>query len=227
MTGNWKGVGRILSTAGNGAAWRRAKRRAILREAHRLRGIMVQSFNKGGPPGKRWKRLSVFTQLVSRAKGLGDRRPLMNSGALRNSHSVVEVDADTVFVGVHRTAKSKGQRGRDKQGRFTSRGPGSKLMNIALIHEHGAGPIYINTSPGSASGRRVRNFFLWLHSKTKNHGSGAIMPLKKTTVGIVIRIPPRPWIGPIWEREGDQAAQNIMRGTIAGLGVPGLSRLIR
>jgi hypothetical protein len=223
MTGDWKGVGRILSTAGNGLAWKRAKKRAVLKEAHRLRGIMVGSFNKGGPPGKRWKRLSVFTQLVSRAQGKGDRRPLMDSGSLRNSHSVVEVDDDTVFVGVHRTAIGKGKRGRDKQGRFVKAGPGSPLMNIALVHEHGSKPIYINVSPGSASGRKVRKFFLWLHKKT----GGVIKPLRKNTVGIVVRIPPRPWIGPIWEREGDNAARNIMRDTVAGLGVPGISNLIR
>lgn len=223
MTGDWKGVGDILSKAGNGLAWKRAKKRAVLKEAHRLRGIMVGSFNKGGPPGKRWKRLSVFTQLVSRALGKGDRRPLMDSGALRNSHSVVEVGDDIVFVGIHRNAVGKGKRGRDKQGRFTSAGAGQKLVNIALIHEYGTDPIYINASPGSASGRRVRNFFMWLHKKT----GGQIKPLRGNTVGIVVRIPPRPWIGPIWEREGDQAAQNIMKDTIAGLGVPGISSLIR
>lgn len=224
MNGPWKNMGAMLGKAGNPALWRRAKKRAILREAHRLRGIMIQSFNAGGPPGKKWKRLTFFTKLVSWAKGQGIRgKPLMVTGDLRNSHSVVEVDDATVFVGVHRSARSKGTRGRDKQGRFTRAGAGKGMVSLAAVHEHGSKPIYINTSPGSASGQRVRKFFLWLFKKTR----GRIKPLRKNTVGIVVRIPPRPWIGPIWDQEGDNAARNITRDTIAGLGLPVVSNAVR
>lgn len=224
MNGPWKNTGAMLRKAGNPGLWRRAKKRAILREAHRLRGIMIQSFNAGGPPGKKWKRLTFFTKLVSWAKGQGIRgRPLMNTGDLRNSHSVVEVNSDTVFVGVHRSARSKGTKGRDKAGRFTRAGAGKGMVSIASVHEHGSKPIYIDTSPTSAKGQRVRKFFRWLFIKTR----GRIKPLKKSTVGIVVRIPPRPWIGPIWEQEQDQSARNITRETIAGLGIPGVSNAVR
>lgn len=224
MNGPWKGAGAMLAKAGNPALWRRAKKRAVLKEAHRLRGLMIQAFNAGGPPGKKWKRLTFFTKLVSWAKGHGIRgRPLMVTGDLRNSHSVVEEDDETVFVGVHRTARSKGTRGRDKQGRFTRAGAGKGMVSLAAVHEFGSRPIYINTSPTSAKGRRIRKFFIWLFKKTR----GRIKPLRKNTVGIVVRIPPRPWIGPIWEQEADRAAQNITNDTIAALGIPGISRALR
>jgi hypothetical protein len=201
MTGNWNGVSRLLARGANPAVWRQAKRRAVLREAHRLRGLMVESFNKGGPPGKRWRRLSVFTQLVSRALGHGDRRPLMRSGDLRNSHSVVERD-DNVFVGVHRTTRGRKSR--------------SRMMNIAVIQEFGAGPTSIRVT------RKMRGFFHFLHIKTK----GQIKPLSPSTTVIVVRIPPRPWIGPIWEQEADASGENIVRDTVSGLGIPGLTNLL-
>jgi hypothetical protein len=199
MTGDWARAGRLLSTAGNPMVWQRAKSKAVAKECHRLRGMMVQAFNKGGPPGKRWKRLSVFTQLVSRAKKKGDRRPLMDTGDLRNSHSVVQVDGNTWFVGVHRTTRGK----KNKQ----------QLVNIAIIHEHGTDPFTVRVT------EKMRRYFHWLHKATK----GQIKPLKQSTKALVIRIPARPWIGPIWDKEQDNSAENIMRDTIKNLGVPGLS----
>lgn len=207
MTGNWAGAAQLLTNLGNKAQWKRARKKAILREAHRLRTIMVQSFNKGGPPGGRWKRLSTFTQLVSRAMGKGDRRPLMNSGTLRNSHSVVEVDDDTVFVGVHRTAKRRGKTGGKKA---------PPPVEIAALMENGSKPIYIRVTP------KMRGFFLWLSKRTR----GQIKPLKATTIAVVVRIPARPWMGPIWKAEGDRAIENILNNTLKNMNLPILSDVL-
>jgi hypothetical protein len=217
MTGGWAGAGAMLGKAGNPMLWRRAKRQATLKEAHRLRGIMVKSFNAGGPPGKRWKRLSVFTQLISRAQGKGDRRPLMDSGDLRNSHTVTEEQDDVIFVGVHRSAKSKGKRGRDVKGRFTRAGAGSQLVDIATIQEHGTKPIYIRVTP------KLRGW--WLSMSKKTHGQ--IKPLRKNTIALIVRVPARPWIGPIWDAEADNSARNIMQDTVKGLGIPQIAGLVR
>lgn len=213
LIGGWDQTARMLTTVGSHARWKAAMKKATLKEANRLRGLMIKAFQAGGPEGHRWKRLSVFTQLVSRAKGLGDRRPLMLSGDLRNSHSVEE-EGDAVFVGVHRTARGRGSRGRDKAGRFTRAGPGGSLANIAAIQEFGAGPIYIRVGP---PGSKVRKFFLWLHKKTK----GQIKPLRHSTVAIIVRIPPRPWVNPIWDKEQDQVLENITRDTLRDLAIPG------
>lgn len=202
MNGDWNPTKRLLNTMADGRKWQRAKKRASLKEAHRLRKMMIESFNKGGPPGKRWKRLSEFTQLLSRVQGKGDRRPLMDTGSLRNSHSVVEVDRDTVFVGVHRTAKRK----KKKSGKSSGKAP--PLVDIAALHEHGSDPIYIRVTPV------MRWYFknvLYPKSKRK------IMPLRSSTIAIVVRIPARPWIGPIWEAEQDRAAKNVMSDTLKGV----------
>lgn len=207
MTGAWKPTSNMLKKAGDEVVWQAAKKPAMLKEAHRIRGLMVQAFNAGGPSGKKWKRLSFFTKLVSWAKGHGIRgRPLMVTGDLRNSHSVVDVDFETVFVGVHRSTRGR----RNK----------NKLVNIAAVHENGSDPISINVSPGSAKGQRVRRFFFWLFKKTR----GRIKPLRKDTTVLVMRIPPRPWVGPIWEAEGDDSARNITRDTMRAMGVSGIGR---
>lgn len=205
MTGPWGPTGALLTRVGNPVLWREAKRRAVLKECHRLRGIMVLSFNRGGPPGKRWKALSAFTQIMGRIKGKGDRHPLLDTGDLRNSHSVVEEDKDTFFVGVHRTAKSK------KKGQ-------PSMVNLGLIHENGTKPIYIRISP------KMR---WWWRNILVPKSKGQIRPLKNTTIAIVVRIPARPWIGPIWDKEKNQSAENIMKETVANLGIPALTGLIR
>jgi len=208
-TGSWGKAAMLLGKMSDPARWKVAKRKAILKESHRLRKLMIEAFQKGGPSGKRWPRLSVFTQLVSRAMGKGDRKPLMDSGNLRNSHSVVEESDNIIFVGVHRTAKRKVKSKKSKKG-------SDDLVQIASLMEHGSKPIYIRVTP------KMRNFFLWLHKKTK----GQIKPLRKNTVGIIVRIPPRPWMGPIWEAEADSAAKNIVNDTIKNMNLPGFSRVI-
>jgi len=209
MTGNWSGVGGMLATAGSPLLWKKAKHRAVLREAHRIRKLMIMAFQTGGPAGHKWKALSAFTQLVSRAQGHGDRRPLMRTGDLRNSHSVVEVDDDTVFVGVHKSAKGKKSK--------------KEMVNIAAIHEYGTKPYTIDvTWGGGPKTERVRAFFFWLFMKTK----GQIKMLKRSTKVIIVRIPARPWMNPIWEAEKEKSGANITTDTIRGLGIPGLSDLL-
>jgi len=204
MTGDWRGVGRMLSRLGTVQRWHAAKKRAALKEAHRLRGIMVRSFNAGGPPGKKWKALSTFTQILSRAQGKGDRRPLMDSGDLRNSHSVVEEDEDTVFVGIHRTATR-----RRKDGKLT-------MANIGAIHEFGAGPIYIPVTPVM---RWWWNHIMVGHVRAQG---GRMRPLRENTIAFVTRIPARPWIVPIWDQEKDNVASNVMSDTLRNIGFPGV-----
>jgi hypothetical protein len=207
LTGQWAEISDMLSRVGNPAIWQMARKRAMLREAHRLRTIMVQSFNRGGPPGKKWKALSAFTQILGRIRGKGDRRPLMDSGDLRNSHSVVEEDEDTVFVGVHRTARSK-KKGKKKM----------SIVNLAAVHENGAGPFSVKVS------EKMRR---WWRGVLVPGSHGQIKPLSPNTRFLVIRIPARPWIGPIWDKEQDTSSRNIMQDTVEGLGVPMFAGLIR
>jgi len=187
MTGDWLRVDGIFRRLANKQIIQNASGKAFEKEAHRIRKLMIEAFNKGGPPGVRWKRLSVFTQLVNRALGKGDRKPLLDTGSLRNSVSVTRENDTDVFVGIHRNEPVKGD---------------SKLppASIAAIHEYGHGPISVKVTS------EMRKFFMFLHIKT----GGQIRPLKGSTRVIVTKgIPQRPFAGPILEAEKDAIFQNI------------------
>lgn len=192
MTGSWKPLSNMLVQGSDQRRWNRAKEKAIVKEAHRIRKIIIQGFNKGGPDGHRWPRLRPMTQLISRAMGKGDRKPLMLTGDLRNSVSVVQVE-DGWFVGVHKQARGR----RSK----------NDMVDIASVHEFGSKRYRIRVTP------KMRRFFFWLFKKTK----GQIKPLKASTTEIVVRIPPRPFIGPVWEKEKKTSEDNILRDTLKNL----------
>lgn len=199
-TGDWDKMATLLTNAANPLVWQRASEKAIIKEVHRLRRIIVEAFNRGGPDGARWQRLSPMTNLVSRAYGKGDRKPLLDTGDLRNSIQVTQ-EGDGWFVGVHRNVKGKS---------------GKKIIDIAELHENGAGPFRINVTD------KMRKYFLWLNKKT----GGQIKPLKLSTSFIVVKIPARPFIGPVWEKEKNNSEKNIISNTVKNLGIPMLSDII-
>lgn len=200
-TGQWGPLGQLLARGANPLVWRQAKERAIVKEAHRLRRIIIEGFNSGGPSGARWPRLKPITQLISRAHGKGDRKPLMDSGDLRNSIAVTQ-EKDGWFVGVHK--KAQGRKGK------------RKMVDIAAVHENGTKRYTIAVTP------KMRGYFIWLSKATK----GQIKPLKASTTHITVQIPARPFIGPVWEKEKDASARNISVDTIKNLGLPGVSGLL-
>ena len=193
VTGPWGEVSRKLRLLQEREVFKAAYRKAVLREAARLRGLMVEAFTKSGPKGHKWEHLATLTQLISRAEGKGDRRPLMDTGELRNAHTVVE-ENDVIFVGVHRRARSRLNK---------------SMMNIAKVHEYGVGPFTIPVTDG------IRKFFMWLFIAT----DGQVMPLKKSTTTITVRIPPRPWIGPIWKDEEQRSFRNITQRVLLEMGL--------
>jgi hypothetical protein len=194
LTGDWGKADRMLGAMADHTRWHRAFEKAALKEAHRLRSLMVQAFQKSGPQGAKWPPLAMFTQILSRAQGRGDRRPLMNHGDLRNSIQVVK-ERDLIFVGTHR--RTKGRNGED-------------LVNLAVIHNYGTKSYTIRVTD------KMRKFFLWLSIQS----GGQISPLSKSTTTLVIRIPPRPWIEPIWESEAGESADRISRVIIQDMLTP-------
>lgn len=214
--GDWDEVERICDMLADPHRFIRVRNRVTSRECHRLRGLMVGAFRSGGPPGgPRWKPLSAFTQLLSRIAGKGDRRPLLLDGDLKNSHTVVH-DGDVWFVGIHK--KTRGRRA-------ARRGKQRTMVDIGTVHEFGSRPIYIRVTD------RMRRYFLYLSRKAgyvgyrREAGGRAlqrrvqIRPLKRNTIAIVVRIPARPWIRPIWLAEQDNSVINITRGMLEGLGI--------
>lgn len=198
MTGPWSTLGGILAKGAQATRWRSATSKALLKEGHRLRAKMVKAFNQGGPQGRKWAQLSPTTIAIRKAMGFGGRKPLLRTGDLRNSITVVQPDADSVFVGFHRNAVTS---------------DGKQVVPIASIHENGA----IFTVPAdaeSSKGKRVRGF--WYAMSVAS--GGAIKPLKKSTTILVIKIPPRPLIRPIWEQERNDSAKRILGDTLRGIG---------
>jgi hypothetical protein len=185
LTGSWGKTQTMLTELARAHVYRQAFDQAAAKEAHRLRGLMIEAFNKGGPEGARWPPLAAITQLMSRAVGRGDRHPLLYHGDLRNSIMVVN-EGSVWFVGTHRRAKAR---------------DGKSMVNLAMVHNYGTRNYTVTVTP------KMRKFFLWLWFQT----NGQIMPLKASTTHLKIQIPPRPWIEPIWDREEDQSAKNITR----------------
>lgn len=123
--GDWAKVAQITRSMRD--RFEAAVRVALLREAHYLRGKMVTGIASGAPGGQAFKPLSPITLAIRKARGFGGTKPLIASGTLRRSFSVVTIRGSTgiggaVFVGIHRSARGKG---------------GKSLVNIAEIHEFG------------------------------------------------------------------------------------------
>lgn len=149
--------------------YQKAQRRATLKEAQLMRREIIKGFRTGAPGGKAFKPLEPSTLAVRAFKGRGGKKPLIVSASLRNSIRIKE-QGDEVFVGVLRSAE-KG------------------LVNIAEMNEFGSRPIVVPITDKS------RRFLMAAFRK-----AGIVKPSSgsKTSVAI-IRIPPRPFIGPVAE----------------------------
>lgn len=174
--------------------YERAVRVALLREAHLLRGKMIAGIASGAPGGQAFKPLAATTLAMRKERGFGGTKPLIVTGTLRRSLSVVQVRGSTglggaVFVGVHR--QTKGKRGKS-------------MVNIAEIHEYGR-------SWKQKLSPRARRFLFAVLGKT-NIGRG---PAGRNAKGqftrgkyqrkggpsdgtIAIHIPARPFIRPVF-----------------------------
>lgn len=183
--GDWFKVQKILSESGK--KLETATKKAVLQEGQFFRNKIVEGFDTQAPGGDRWSALSTRT-LVRRAyQGFKGTKALIVRGDLRNSVAVVQQGGE-VFVGVQRTKKNK---------------DGKSLVNIAEIHEFGFGPWVIIMSA------KMRRF---LHAMFSVLG----VPPKPTTGStgmLVINIPARPFLRPIWAKYGsppDQVANRFL-----------------
>lgn len=154
-----------------------AANKAILQEAHVLRTHIIRAFTNGGPPGKQWTPHSPLTVAIRKAQGFNGTKLLIRSGTLRNSVSAVKV-GNAYFVGVLRRAVTN------------SDGRNRSSIDIAILHEYGGNPIPITA--------KMRRFFF---AMLKKAGVDSKVAGRGTSKGF-IRIPPRPFLGPIFERYG-------------------------
>jgi hypothetical protein len=175
LTGAWAEASRAAQQLA--AGFKKAADRAVLAEANFLRGHIVKNLTSGGAhAGAPFAALSPNTLIIRKFKGFGGSKPLMVTGALRNSISVVRLPGGACFVGVRRGAPHAGA-------------PGG-AANLAAIHEEGRTFTIQMTA-------KMRKFLAVAFSKAggpkrgAGGGGGAV---------IVIRIPARPFVGPALDR---------------------------
>jgi hypothetical protein len=189
--GDWTRLGGILAKGAMASQWQGASDKAVLREALRLSRIMKQAFNKGGPDGAPWPPPSELTLAIRAATGFAGKKSMMVTGDLRNSITVKQED-EGVFVGFHNEVTYK------------DKGSTAALM---AIHEFG-------TVIGVRITDEMRAWWRAMAAKSQ----GRVKNLSRDKSIMLIKIPPRPLIGPIMESEAGNSAKNIIKGTLQGIG---------
>jgi len=164
---------------------------AVMREAHLMRREIVQGIGKGAPGGKKFTPLSPLTIATRRHRGFRGTKILQETGTLKNSITVVSPRKGTAFVGVLRSATGK---------------DGRPLINIAQVHEFGSKAIVIRKTP---------EMIAMLHIMFRKAG----VPEKPGTGRsvIVIKIPPRPFLQPVFDKLAPGAGERVQQAMIAAL----------
>ncbi len=177
----------------------RAVQVAMRREAHFLRGKMIQGITSGAPGGQKFAPLAPLTLAIRKMKGFSGTKILIVSGTLRGAIMVTELSGHGVFIGVHRSAR--GGKG------------GKSLYNLARLHEEGGDWSYLMTP-------KQRRFLFAALNKARNAGrDSAGRFLKKGTPNpfdrrpgastggarVTVHLPARPFIRPTLEMYGRPA----------------------
>lgn len=196
--GAWAQVGKLLRNGPKLMA--AASRMALKQEAEFFRTKIVQGIRDQEPGGKQFRPLSPKTLAVRRFLGFTGTKALIRSGYLRNSVTVVN-RGDDYFTGVLKSAKSK---------------DGKSIADIASVHENGSRPILIKTTPAMM---RLLAAAFRAEGLTEPAPTGA----NKTGI-IVVQIPARPFIGPVFAKYGslsvalprmEERLRKILIGTFA------------
>ncbi len=194
--GDWSKAGRIVDTMA--ARFEKAQGVAVLREANAIRGHNVKNITSGGSyAGRPFASLAPGTLVIRAFRGFGGTKPLMVTGGLRNSVSVVKLSGGAVFVGIRRGSAGKGGKGG---------------ANLAELHEYG-GSWTVRMTP------KMRRFLAAAFAKSGRKFGGAGKGAKGSGV-IVIRIPARPYVGPVVERfaQPEDVKKRFWDNVAAGMG---------
>jgi hypothetical protein len=176
--GAWSRVGKLLAAAPK--HMKEAVDKALLQEAQFFRTQIVEGITKQAPGGKAFAPLAPTTLAIRKFRGFKGTKALLVQGDLRNSITVVK-EGDRVFVGVLRSAKGRG---------------GQKLVDVATVHEYGSRPIAVKLTP------KARAF---LHAAFRNAGLDSPARDKPSTGIAIIKVPARPFFGPVFDKYGADA----------------------
>lgn len=172
LTGDWAEVGRILRV--NQARLPLVIDRVVKAESERLAKMIRLGITRQSPGGKKLRRPAASTILGRRLAGVRGSLALVSSRKMLRSISARRTGLAAFFVGVPR-----------------KRAGSIDMARIAQINEEGMGPVIVRISP------KMRRFLHVLFSRT-----GDAAPRGGERPGfIVIRIPARPFIGPVVDHE--------------------------
>ena len=153
---------------------------------------MVKQRIRTGP----FQALSPLTIAARKLNGFGGTKPLNVSGELKGAVTVTPAGVGGLekFVGVLKTVRA--------QTSFKARGgPGAYLANIGQIMEEGR-TILIKVTP------KMRKFLFGVLFKKGGRPTGASSGAMRTGI-LVVHIPARPFIGPVFEEEGPKVVGRI------------------
>lgn len=167
---------------------------AVLKEAARHERDMKLGIRDQKPGGQKFKPLSPITIHLKRSS-----KALIDKGDLIRSIGTRPITSKAVFVGVHRTARNR---------------DGRSLANVAAIQEFGAGIDEVKTREVT---EKMEKFFRALFMKGLWPGPPGSLPRKGSRVRI--RIPARPFVGPVFKKLKPGRAKRIMRDVQLGMGL--------
>jgi hypothetical protein len=176
--GEWETTIRTLARAPRDFS--DAKKKALLQEAQMFRTKIIEGLREQAPAGRQFRPLAPTTIAMRKFLGFKGTKALMRRGDLRNAIVVHEIGED-VFVGIMRQAKSR---------------TGAPMIDIAKLNEYGSKPIVIRITPKMAA---------LLHMAFRKAGRGEhnrMGPPRPSTGVIVVQIPPRPFLAPVFEKFG-------------------------
>jgi hypothetical protein len=191
-TGDWKRARALIQSLPEKAP--AAFRRAVLQQAHQLRGQIVQGLTNQAPGGEPLRPLDELTLAARRLGRFHGTKALIRRGDLRNAIAVIQSRA-AIFVGVPRAAKNR---------------DGRSLVDIAEVQELGTDPIIIPITP------RMRRFLAALYRE-----AGRDMPAGKGGGRgvVVVQVPPRPFLRPVFDQFKVGLERRILVLTAKGLGL--------
>ena len=167
-TGEWAAARKLLAAMPTQV--KPAVRRALLQEAHALRGVIVDGIVAQAPGGAPFQPLAALSIVARKLGGFGGTKALIRRGDLLGAIAVVATD-DHIFIGVPRAARTRA---------------GDHLADVAQAHEYGTDPIVIPITP------RMRRFLAVLF-----RAAGRSLPPRGSGKGaVVVQIPPRPFLRP-------------------------------
>lgn len=190
--GEWEKLQRILDKLPE--RFDAACRQAVLAEAQTIRGHIVRNLTSGGAhAGKPFAPLSPMTLVMRKLRGIGGTKPLNATRGLAAQVTVVP-HAAGAFVGIRRGAPHR-----------------SGVANLAQIQEFGA------TVQIPKTKKMIR--FLAAVMRRAGRSFGEPGRVGQPSV-IVVRIRPRPFVGPVLERHAqpDDVSERFWQRVAARLG---------